>query len=81
MLQILSTGAAAELERRRDHRHMHQLAYTDSITACRTVVQFMEQLLEMGPTGAGEAVALGIAVLLDLRRFKEINDPSRSSNW
>ncbi len=73
VLQILSTGAAAELERRRDHRHMHQLAYTDSITGLPNRVQFMEQLLEMGQQAQEQQSPLAL-LLLDLRRFKEIND-------
>ncbi|WP_422103126.1 EAL domain-containing protein [Vreelandella sp.] len=73
VLQILSTGAAAELERRRDHRHMHQLAYTDSITGLPNRVQFMEQLLEMGQQAQEKQSPLAL-LLLDLRRFKEIND-------
>ncbi|MBR2513747.1 MAG: EAL domain-containing protein [Halomonas sp.] len=73
VLQILSTGAAAELERRRDHRHMHRLAYTDGITGLPNRIRFMELLASMSE----EAVALGHSLsllLVDIRRFKEIND-------
>ncbi|WP_404464331.1 EAL domain-containing protein [Vreelandella aquamarina] len=73
VLQILSTGAAAELERRRDHRHMHQLAYTDSTTGLPNRVQFMEHLLDMGQQAQKQQSPLAL-LLLDLRRFKEIND-------
>jgi len=73
VLQILSNGAAAELERRRDHRHMHQLAYTDSITGLPNRVQFMEHLREMGQQAQKQQSPLAL-LLLDLRRFKEIND-------
>ncbi|WP_243470339.1 GGDEF domain-containing protein [Vreelandella lionensis] len=48
VLRILSTGAAAELERRRDHRHIHQLAYTDSTTGLPNRARFMEMLSTMG---------------------------------
>lgn len=73
VLQILSTGAAAELERRRDHRHMHRLAYTDGITGLPNRIRFMELLASMSE----EALALGHSLsllLVDIRRFKEIND-------
>ncbi|MCO7229657.1 EAL domain-containing protein [Halomonas sp. CnH100-B] len=73
VLQILSTGAAAELERRRDHRHMHQLAYTDSTTGLPNRVQFMEYLRDMGQLAHEQTSPLAL-LLLDLRRFKEIND-------
>ena len=73
VLQILSNGAAAELERRRDHRYMHQLAYTDSITGLPNRVQFMEHLREMGQQAQKQQSPLAL-LLLDLRRFKEIND-------
>ena len=73
VLQILSTGAAAELERRRDHRHMHQLAYRDSTTGLPNRIRFMELLAQMW----NEALqnGRGLALLrLDIRRFKEVND-------
>lgn len=73
VLQILSTGAAAELERRRDHRYMHRLAYTDSITGLPNRIRFMELLASMSE----EAVVIGHSLsllLVDIRRFKEIND-------
>lgn len=73
VLQILSTGAAAELERRRDHRYMHRLAYTDGITGLPNRIRFMELLANMSE----EAVAIGHSLsllLVDIRRFKEIND-------
>lgn len=73
VLQILSNGAAAELERRRDHRHMHQLAYTDSITGLPNRVQFMEHLRDTGLQAQEQQSPLAL-LLLDLRRFKEIND-------
>ncbi|KAE8438720.1 bifunctional diguanylate cyclase/phosphodiesterase [Vreelandella piezotolerans] len=73
VLQILSTGAAAELERRRDHRHMHQLAYTDSTTGLPNRVQFMDLLRDIGERAEQQASPLAL-LLLDLRRFKEVND-------
>lgn len=73
VLQILSTGAAAELERRRDHRHMHQLAYTDSTTGLPNRIRFME-LLERMWKEAQESKHRLCLLLLDIRRFKEVND-------
>ncbi|CAD5260022.1 MULTISPECIES: bifunctional diguanylate cyclase/phosphodiesterase [Halomonadaceae] len=73
VLQILSTGAAAELERRRDHRHMHQLAYTDSTTGLPNRVRFMELLAQMWQEAQQGEHGLSL-LLLDIRRFKEVND-------
>ncbi len=73
VLQILSTGAAAELERRRDHRHMHQLAYTDSTTGLPNRVRFMELLGTMWKEAHQREHGLSL-LLLDIRRFKEVND-------
>ncbi|TVP45109.1 MAG: EAL domain-containing protein [Halomonas sp.] len=73
VLQILSTGAAAELERRRDHRHMHQLAYTDSTTGLPNRVRFMELLAQMWKEAHQSEHGLSL-LLLDIRRFKEVND-------
>ncbi|WP_404376074.1 EAL domain-containing protein [Vreelandella aquamarina] len=73
VLRILSTGAAAELERRRDHRHIHQLAYTDSTTGLPNRARFMELLAKMGQASEQQCSPLAL-LLLDLRRFKEIND-------
>lgn len=73
VLQILSTGASAELERRRDHRHMHQLAYTDSTTGLPNRIRFMELLGRMWNEAQQAAHSLCL-LLLDIRRFKEVND-------
>ena len=69
----LSPAAAAELERRRDHRRIHQLAYIDTITELPNRAHFMEQLATLGAQAQCERKSLTL-VLLDLRRFKEIND-------
>ncbi len=73
VLQILSTGAAAELERRRDHRHMHRLAYTDGITGLPNRACFIEVLASMGKDAAAQEDSLSL-LLIDIRRFKEVND-------
>lgn len=73
VLQILSTGASAELERRRDHRHMHQLAYTDSTTGLPNRIRFMELLGRMWREAQQASHPLCL-LLLDIRRFKEVND-------
>ncbi|MDW7746524.1 EAL domain-containing protein [Halomonas sp.] len=73
VLRILSTGAAAELERRRDHRRMHQLAYTDGTTGLPNRVRFMEELMRLRQEAEKGQQPL-LLLLLDIRRFKEIND-------
>lgn len=73
VLRILSTGAAAELERRRDQRRMHQLAYIDSTTGLANRVRFLEVQTQMLREAARHHQSLSL-VLLDIRRFKEIND-------
>ena len=73
VLQILSTGAAAELERRRDHRHIHQLAYVDGTTGLPNRVRFMELLAQMWKEAKQGEYELSL-LLLDIRRFKEVND-------
>ncbi|NDL69092.1 EAL domain-containing protein [Vreelandella alkaliphila] len=73
VLQILSTGAATELERRRDHRHMHRLAYTDGTTGLPNRARFIELLASMGRDAATQDDSLSL-LLLDIRRFKEVND-------
>ncbi|SDK00005.1 EAL domain-containing protein [Billgrantia gudaonensis] len=73
VLRILSTGAAAELERRRDHSRMHQLAYIDGITGLPNRVRFMEELARLRQEAEQGQFPLGL-LLLDIRRFKEIND-------
>jgi diguanylate cyclase (GGDEF)-like protein/PAS domain S-box-containing protein len=73
VLRILSTGAAAELERRRDHRHMHQLAYTDSTTGLPNRARFMVLLGQLWTQARRTKQGLSL-LLLDIRRFKEVND-------
>lgn len=73
VLRILSTGAAAEIERRQDHRRMRQLAYFDGTTGLANRVRFMEDLHQMRLAAERAQAPLGL-LLLDLRRFKEIND-------
>lgn len=73
VLRILSTGAAAELERRGDQQRMHRLAYTDDITGLPNRIRFMEDLSHHRQSAEREQTPLAL-VLLDIRRFKEIND-------
>lgn len=73
VLRILSTGASAELERRRDQRRMHQLAYIDGTTGLSNRVRFMEIHAKMLREAAHQDKSLSL-ILLDIRRFKEIND-------
>lgn len=73
VLRILSTGAAAEVERRQDHRRMRQLAYFDGTTGLANRVRFMEDLQQMRRMSERRQHPLAL-LLLDIRRFKEIND-------
>ncbi|SNY98321.1 EAL domain-containing protein [Halomonas sp. hl-4] len=73
VLRILSTGASAELERRRDQRRMYQLAYIDGTTGLANRVRFMEVQANMLREAAQKHHSLRL-ILLDIRRFKEIND-------
>ncbi|MBB3189239.1 EAL domain-containing protein [Halomonas cerina] len=73
VLRILSTGAAAELERRRDHRRMHQLAFTDGTTGLPNRVRFMEELSRLRREAEQAQHPLAL-LMLDIRRFKEVND-------
>ncbi|SDO87525.1 PAS domain S-box-containing protein/diguanylate cyclase (GGDEF) domain-containing protein [Halomonas shengliensis] len=73
VLRILSSGAAAEVERRQDHRRMRQLAYFDGTTGLANRVRFMEDLAAMRDAAERDLKPLGL-LLLDIRRFKEIND-------
>lgn len=73
VLRILSTGAAAELERRRDQRRMYQLAYVDGTTGLSNRVRFMDIHAKMLRDAARRLQSLSL-ILLDIRRFKEIND-------
>lgn len=73
VLRILSTGAAAELERRRDQRRMYQLAYVDGTTGLSNRVRFMDIHAKMLREAARRHQSLSL-ILLDIRRFKEVND-------
>ncbi|MBS9403417.1 EAL domain-containing protein [Halomonas sp. TRM85114] len=73
VLRILATGAAAELERRRDHQRMQQLAYRDLTTGLPNRVSFMEVLAEWRALAERRQRPLAM-LCLDVRRFKEIND-------
>ncbi|WP_275287425.1 bifunctional diguanylate cyclase/phosphodiesterase [Halomonas elongata] len=73
VLRILSTGAAAELERRNDQRRMHQLAYTDGTTGLPNRIRFMENLSHQRQAAERDQYPLAL-LLIDIRRFKEIND-------
>ncbi len=73
VLRILSSGAAAEVERRHDHRRMRQLAYFDGTTGLANRVRFMEDLVAMRDAAERDQQPLAL-LLLDIRRFKEIND-------
>ncbi|SFU51286.1 bifunctional diguanylate cyclase/phosphodiesterase [Halomonas korlensis] len=73
VLRILATGAAAELERRRDHQRMQQLAYRDMTTGLPNRISFVEVLAEWRARAERRQRPLAM-LCLDVRRFKEIND-------
>lgn len=73
VLRILSSGAAAELFRRRTHEYIHQLAYVDTVTGLPNRVHFIEKL-SLLLSEAEEKDSMLALILLDIRRFKEIND-------
>lgn len=73
VLRILSTGAAAELVRRCDHQRMHQLAYMDSTTGLPNRIRFIERLAQILEDAERRQFKFAL-VLLDIRRFKNIND-------
>ena len=69
--RILASGAAAELERQRHDVHMQRLAYVDELTGLPNRVRFLNELESRCRAESGAEQAL---LLIDLARFKEIND-------
>ncbi|MFC3286348.1 bifunctional diguanylate cyclase/phosphodiesterase [Litchfieldella rifensis] len=70
ILQIFAAGAAAELQRQSSEAHIRRLAYTDASTQLPNRMAFREHL-DSALLQAPNQLAL---LLLDLSRFKEIND-------
>jgi diguanylate cyclase (GGDEF)-like protein/PAS domain S-box-containing protein len=73
LMQIFAARASAELERKRSEENVHRLAYYDTLTSFPNRHLFHD-LLEKGIL-QGQRDGRPVAVLLlDLDRFKEIND-------
>ncbi|SDM73384.1 diguanylate cyclase (GGDEF) domain-containing protein [Franzmannia pantelleriensis] len=71
VLQIFAAGVAAELERQEDETRIRRLAYRDPGTGLPNRTAFMQRL--EGALEAPGGARLGL-MLLDLNRFKDIND-------
>ncbi|MBD3896138.1 EAL domain-containing protein [Halomonas sp. ML-15] len=71
VLQIFAAGVAAELERQEDEAHIRRLAYRDLGTGLPNRTAFMQRLQSAVARADGTRVGL---MLLDLNRFKDIND-------
>jgi diguanylate cyclase (GGDEF)-like protein len=71
VLQIFAAGVAAELERQQDEARIRHLAFRDSNTELPNRTDFMHRLEETLSRHDTPRLAL---LLLDLDRFKDIND-------
>nr|WP_083700697.1 EAL domain-containing protein [Halomonas sp. 1513] len=71
VLQIFAAGVAAELERQEDEARIRRLAYRDPGTGLPNRTAFMQRLDSALARADGTRVGL---MLLDLNRFKDIND-------
>ncbi len=74
LLRIFAVRASSELERGRDLAALEHLAHHDPLTGLPNRVRF-EQVLGAGlGYGGGRVKGKGTLLLIDLDRFKEIND-------
>ena len=71
VLQIFAAGVAAELERQEDEARIRRLAYRDPGTGLPNRTAFMHRLESALARADGTRAGL---MLLDLNRFKDIND-------
>ncbi|TVP90307.1 MAG: EAL domain-containing protein [Pseudomonadaceae bacterium] len=69
--RILASGAAAELERQGHDVHLQRLAFVDELTGLPNRVRFINELDKYSTQSS--RLTLGL-LLIDLARFKEIND-------
>ncbi|SDT90666.1 sensor domain-containing protein [Halopseudomonas salegens] len=69
--RILASGAAAELERQGHDVHMQRLAFVDELTGLPNRVRFINELDKYSEQVPRPPLGL---LLIDLARFKEIND-------
>ena len=73
VLQIFGAGAAGEMERQATEARIRRLAFEDTVTGIPNRVSFMQELEDWAAPGANLGNGL-LCILLDLRRFMEIND-------
>jgi len=73
LLKIFAARASAEMERRQQLRSLEHQARHDPLTGLGNRVRLRE-MLETGMASNAAAGARGALLLLDLDRFKEIND-------
>ena len=73
VLRVISTAAANELERQRSDRRMKQLSYVDSVTGLPNRSHFIETLAERIEQARRIDQPM-LLIMLDLKRFKDIND-------
>ncbi|WP_458527433.1 EAL domain-containing protein [Onishia taeanensis] len=73
VLRIFAANAAAELERQRSDDHINRLAFSDPETGLPNRACFMARVGDALERAESAETTLGL-LLLDLRRFKEIND-------
>jgi len=72
LLRIFATRASAELERRRQHEELEYRATHDMLTQLKNRAA-MERIIERS-IADGSVGDLGALLMIDLDRFKEIND-------
>jgi diguanylate cyclase (GGDEF)-like protein/PAS domain S-box-containing protein len=73
LLRIFATRASAELERQQHFRAVHHLAHHDSLTGLPNRLR-IRQRLEDDLTALNGTGKHGALLLIDLDRFKEVND-------
>ena len=73
LLRIFATRASAELERQQNFRAVHHLAHHDSLTGLPNRLR-MRQRLEADLAAIATNGKRGALILIDLDRFKEVND-------
>ncbi|WP_304525398.1 EAL domain-containing protein [Halomonas sp. I5-271120] len=73
VLKIFAANAAAELERQMSGDYIKRLAFSDPETGLPNRASFMAQVSDALEKARSDHKTLGL-LLMDLRRFKEIND-------
>ncbi|WP_192036771.1 EAL domain-containing protein [Halomonas sp. YLGW01] len=73
VMRIFAANAAAELERQHSDDHINRLAFSDAETGLPNRAYFMSRVGDALMAAKATRSSLGL-LLMDLRRFKEIND-------